>query len=42
MLRNRLTEQMVAVHNESSSKVLVKERVDIIDQEGVQYMHHAK
>ena len=36
------TERMVAAHNEISSKVLVKERIDIIYQEGVQYMHHAK
>ena len=42
VLRHRLTERMVAAHNESSSIVLVKERIDIIYQEGVQYMHHAE
>ena len=36
VLRHRLTEQMVAAHNESSSIVLVKDRIDIIYQEGVQ------
>ena len=35
VLRHRLTERMVAAHNERSSIVLVKERIDIIDQEGV-------
>ena len=37
-----LTEQIVAAHNTSSSIVLLKERIDIIDQEGVQYIHHAE
>ena len=41
VLRYRLTERMVAEHNENSSIVLVKYRIDIIDQKGVQYMHHA-
>ena len=42
VLSHRLTERMVAAHNVSSSIVLVKERIDIIYQEGVQYMHHAE
>ena len=42
VIRHRLTERMVATHNESSSIVLAKERIYIIDQEDVQYMHHAK
>ena len=33
---------MVAAHNESSSIVLVKDRIDIIYQEDFQYMHHAE
>ena len=37
-----LTERMVAAHNSISSIVLVKERINIIDQEGVQYIHHAE
>ena len=37
-----LTERMVSTHNTSSSIVLVKYRIDIIDQEGVQYMHHGE
>ena len=32
---HRLTELMVAAPNENSSIVLVKERIDITDQEGV-------
>ena len=42
VLIHHLTERMVAAHHESSSIVLVKERIDIIYQKGVQYMHHAK
>ena len=42
VLSHRLTERMVPVHNASSIIVLVKERIDIIYQEGVQYMHHAE
>ena len=42
VLSYRLTERMVAAHNASSSIVLLKERIDIMDQEGVQYMHHAE
>ena len=42
VLSHRLTERMVDAHNESSSIVLVKERIDIIYQEVVQYMHHAE
>ena len=37
-----LTEQIVAAHNTSSSIVLLKERIDIIDQEGFQYMHNVE
>ena len=39
IVSHRLTEQMVTAHNTSSSIVLVKEITDIIDQEGVQYIH---
>ena len=42
VLSHRLTERMVAAHNASSSMVMVKEIVDIIYQEGVQYMHHVE
>ena len=35
VLSHCLTERMVTEHNASSSIVLVKERIDIIDQEGV-------
>ena len=42
MVRHRLTERVVAAHNSSSSIVLIKGIIDIIDQEGVQYMHHAE
>ena len=37
-----LTERMVDAHNAISSIVLVKEIIEIIDQECVQYMHHAE
>ena len=37
VLIHHLTERMVAAHHESSSIVLVKERIDIIYQKGVQY-----
>ena len=36
VLRHRLTERMVAAHNESSRIVLVNDRTEIIYQEGVQ------
>ena len=42
VLSHRLTERIVAAHNASSSIVLVKERIDIIDQEGVQYINRAE
>ena len=42
VVSRRLTERMVAAHNTSSSIVLVKERIDIIDQEGVQYINRAE
>ena len=42
VLSHSLTERMVAAHNASLSILLVKERMDIIDQEGVQHMHHAE
>ena len=35
-------ERIVAAHNTSSRIELVKERTDIIYQEGVQYMYHAE
>ena len=41
VVSHQLKERMVAAHNASSSIVLVKEIIDIIDQEVVQYMHHA-
>ena len=40
VVRHLLTERMVAAHNASSSIVLVKYRIDIIDQEGVKYIHY--
>ena len=42
LLSHCLTEQMFASHNANSSIVMVKEIIDIIDQEDVQYMHHAE
>ena len=42
VLSHFITERMVAGHNASSSVLIVKERIDIIDQEGSQYRHHAK
>ena len=42
VVSHRLTEQMVAAHNESSSIVMIKERICIIDQEVVKYMHHVE
>ena len=39
---HHLTERMFDAHNASSSMVLVKERIYIIDQEGFQNMHHAE
>ena len=42
VLSHRLTEWMVAAHNASSSIVMVREIIDIIDQEGVQYTHHVE
>ena len=41
VLSHRLMERMIAAPNASSSIVLVKGRIESIDQEGVQYMHHA-
>ena len=38
VLSHCLTERMVTEHNASSSIVLVKERIDIIDQEGARFM----
>ena len=36
------TEHMAAAHNARSSKVIVNKIIEIIHQEGVQYMHHAE
>ena len=42
VVSHRLMKQMAAAHNVSSSIVLVKDIIDIIDQEVIKYMHHTE
>ena len=40
--RHRLTERLIAAHNSSPVKAIVKQRVDAIEREGLAYMKNAE
>ena len=42
ILEHRLTERLVAAHQSSPIKAVIKQRVDAIDAEGKQYMEHCE